>query len=200
MFWKRCLDVLFSALLLLFLLLPMLVIGVLIRLTSKGPAIFRQTRLGRGGQPFTCYKFRTMYQSAPGDCPTAELTDAARWITPLGRVLRRSSLDELPQLWNVLRGDMSLVGPRPLIPREEQVHSLRRRTGVYALRPGITGLAQINGRDFLADRDKARMDARYARTLCLTEDLRILGKTLLGVIRGNNIAEGKARNHSLSQQ
>ena len=189
-FWKRTLDVLFSFLLLVFLSLPMLAVGLAIRLTSKGPAIFRQTRIGRDGVPFTCYKFRTMFQSAPNNCPTAALVDARRYITPIGRFLRRSSLDELPQLWNVLRGDMSLVGPRPLIPREGQIHMLRRRTGVYAVRPGMTGLAQINGRDLLADRDKARLDARYAKTLSFSQDLRIIGKTLFGVFFGKDVAEG----------
>ena len=188
--WKRLLDVISSALLLLFLWLPMLGIALLIRLTSPGPAIFRQTRVGREGRLFTCYKFRTMLREAPRDRPTAQFVDAERYITPIGRLLRKSSLDELPQLWNVLRGDMSLVGPRPLIPSERTVHRLRRRSGVYGLRPGITGLAQVNGRDLLSDRRKAALDIQYASRLSLTEDLRILWKTLGGILLARGISEG----------
>ena len=187
LFWKRTADLLLSAMLLLLLSLPLLFIGILVRLTSKGPAIFRQERIGKEGKPFLCYKFRTMYLWAPHDCPTAELTDAERLVTPLGRLLRRASLDELPQLWNVLVGDMSVVGPRPLIPKEEEAHHLRRQYGVYRVRPGITGLAQISGRDLLSDREKARLDAEYVRRLSLGEDLRILFQTFVRVCSGDGV-------------
>lgn len=182
---KRSLDIIFSACLLLLLLIPMLGIACLIRLTSSGTVIFRQIRVGRDGTPFVCYKFRTMVSEAPSDCPAAYLADAERWITPFGRFLRRSSLDELPQLWNVLRGDMSLVGPRPLIPKEETMHEFRRRCGVYRLRPGMTGLAQINGRKNLNDREKARLDARYAHRLGFGEDAKIVVHTISCVLTGN---------------
>ena len=188
--WKRILDVVCSGALLLFLWLPMLGIGVLIRLTSPGPAIFCQARVGRGGRIFTCYKFRTMLREAPRNCPTAELLDADRYITPIGRILRKSSLDELPQLWNVLWGDMSLVGPRPLIPTEETVHRLRRENGVYRLRPGITGLAQVNGRDLLSDQKKAALDTQYAKRMTFSGDLRILWKTLSGIVVAKGLSEG----------
>ena len=191
--WKRGLDIVFSAALLLFLWLPMLGIGVLIRLTSQGPAVFRQTRVGRNGEPFTCYKFRTMLRDAPPNRPTADFTDAGRYVTPVGRFLRRTSLDELPQLWNVLRGDMSLVGPRPLIPMEEAVHRLRRQNGVYCLRPGMTGLAQVSGRDLISDREKAELDTRYAQRVSFGEDLRILWKTLGGIVSARGVSEGVSR-------
>ncbi|MBO5939235.1 MAG: sugar transferase [Clostridia bacterium] len=183
---KRTLDLVFSSLLLLFLALPMLLLAIAIRLTSRGPAIFRQLRVGRGGKLFVCLKFRTMVTDAPSNCPSAELRDG-RYVTPIGRFLRRTSLDELPQLWNVLRGEMSLVGPRPLIPCEELVHTLRRRSGADRLRPGITGLSQVRGRDFLPDLDKARLDARYARTLHLGGDVRIVAETLFGVFSGKDV-------------
>ena len=179
---KRVLDLLFSFLLLSFLWLPMVGIALLIRADSSGGAIFRQVRIGRGGRPFVCYKFRTMVSDAPKNCPTSEMGDASSFVTPFGRLLRRTSLDELPQLLNVLKGDMSLVGPRPLIPVEEEVHTLRMRTGVYALRPGMTGLSQISGRDFLDDREKVRLDARYLRRLGLREDARIVIKTIRSVL------------------
>ena len=184
---KRGLDVVFSFLLLCFLWLPMLIIAVGIRLTSRGGAVFRQVRVGRGGVPFVCYKFRTMYEDAPRDCPTSELCDAERFVTPIGRFLRRSSLDELPQLWNVLRGEMSLVGPRPLIPCEEQVHAWRMRCGVYRFRPGMTGLAQVCGRDRLPDAEKTRLDVRYAKRVSLGGALRIVCKTALRVLSGDGV-------------
>lgn len=187
---KRFLDLLLSGLLLCFLWLPMLVIGGVIRLTSSGGAIFRQIRVGREGRLFICYKFRTMYEGAPRDCPTSEFYDADRYVTPVGRFLRKSSLDELPQLWNVLRGDMSLVGPRPLIPKEQEVHAWRQRCGVYRIRPGMTGLAQVCGRDRLPDTEKARLDVRYAKTMSLRVDCRIVGQTFLRVFSGEGIVCG----------
>ena len=184
---KRGLDIFFSALLLLFLLLPMGVIALLIIMDSPGGAVFRQRRVGQGGRTFLCYKFRTMYPHAPASCPTSAFEDAARYVTPVGRFLRRSSLDELPQLWNVLRGDMSLVGPRPLIPEEGQIHILRERCRVYRLRPGMTGLSQILGRDLLSDREKARLDSRYAHTVSFHGDCRILWRTLSRVWSGRGV-------------
>ncbi len=192
-FVKRTLDLFFSILLLLFLALPMLLLGGLIRATSDGPAIFRQTRVGRDGVSFVCLKFRTMYENAPRECPSNELRDRS-YVTPIGRFLRRTSLDELPQLFNVLRGEMSLVGPRPLIACEKEVHELRRRSGADRLRPGITGLSQIRGRDFLPNRDKARLDARYAHTLGFASDLRILKETVVGVFSGKDSFDQRANN------
>ena len=186
---KRILDVVFSCLLLCFLWLPMLIIALGIRMTSRGGALFRQVRVGRGETSFVCYKFRTMYENAPRNCPTSAFTDAERFVTPIGRFLRRSSLDELPQLWNVLRGDMSLVGPRPLIPCEKEVHAWRTRCGVYEVRPGITGLAQICGRDRLPDVEKARLDVRYVKRVSFGEDARIVGKSVLRVLSGDGVAK-----------
>ncbi len=188
---KRVLDAVCAACLLVILSPLMLMIGLAVSLTSSGGAIFCQTRLGKDGAPFCCYKFRTMRRDAPPSCPTAHLADANRYITPVGRWLRRSSLDELPQLWNVLRGDMSLVGPRPLIPEEGWVHRMRHRTGADRLRPGITGLAQIRGRDLLCDEEKVRMDACYARRISFRTDMRILLQTLGHVSRRENIREGE---------
>ena len=189
---KRGLDALFSALLLLFLLLPMLLIAVMIRLTSRGPALFRQVRVGRNGAHFVCLKFRTMVMDAPADCPSSEMAHD-RFVTPLGRFLRRTSLDELPQLWNVLLGQMSLVGPRPLIPNEGEVHEWRRRGGVYRLRPGMTGLSQISGRDFLPDAEKARLDVRYARSLSFRTDLSVLLRTISRIFSGDGIQQNSSR-------
>ena len=185
--WKRLLDILFSALLLLLLALPMLLIALAVGLSSRGGPLFCQSRIGREGKPFTCYKFRTMVRDAPPNRPTSDFFDASRYVTPIGRFLRRTSLDELPQLYNVLRGDMSLVGPRPLIGEEDEVHRLRTAGGVYRVRPGMTGLAQIHGRDRLGDGEKAAYDVRYVDTLSFGEDLRILAKTLRHVLVGEGV-------------
>ncbi len=182
---KRILDVVFSAILLLFLSLPMLVIWIAVRWDTPGRGIFRQIRVGKDGRLFECYKFRTMYESAPPCRPSSEFTDAQRYITPVGRFLRKTSLDELPQLFNVLKGDMSLVGPRPLILAEREVHEGRRRNGVYTLRPGMTGLAQINGRDGLSDSEKIETDTKYLYEFGLIQDVRILAKTITAVVSGD---------------
>lgn len=186
-FWKRLLDVLFSFLLLFFLAIPMLFIACTVLFTSRGGAIFRQKRVGRNAETFVCYKFRTMYSYAPNNRPTSEFSDAALYVTPVGRFLRRTSLDELPQLFNVLKGDMSLIGPRPLIAEEEAVHRLRMEKGVYDIRPGITGLAQVSGRDLISDSEKAELDAKYVESIGFASDFGILFKTLRRVAGGDGI-------------
>ena len=184
---KRGLDIALSALLLAMLSLPMLLIWVAVRLDSEGPGIFRQIRIGRNGRPFVCYKFRTMYENAPHSCPSSRLCEAEFFVTPFGRILRRTSLDELPQLFNVLKGDMSLVGPRPLIIEEGDIHLRRRALGVYELRPGITGLSQVSGRNTISDELKARLDRRYLEELGLMQDIRILSRTVGRVISGDGV-------------
>lgn len=181
---KRILDVMFSAILIIFLSLPMLIIWIAIRLDTPGKGIFRQIRVGQEGRLFGCYKFRTMYESAPPCRPSSQFADAQRYVTPVGRFLRRTSLDELPQLFNVIKGDMSLVGPRPLILAEREVHEGRRKNGVYALRPGMTGLSQINGRDGLSDREKIDTDTRYLCEFGFIQDMKIIAKTLTAVVSG----------------
>jgi O-antigen biosynthesis protein WbqP len=148
-----------------------------IRLESPGPAIFAQTRIGQGGKPFTCYKLRTMYRDTP-DVPTHQVENAA--LTPLGRRLRRFKLDELPQLYNVLVGDMSLVGPRPCLPMQTELIEARRRLGALAVKPGITGLAQVKGVDMSDPLRLAELDAKYARTQSVTGDLRLMLATMFG--------------------
>lgn len=182
---KRGGDLMLSALLLLFLALPMLLIAVWVRSDSNGPAIFRQTRVGRKGRHFTVYKFRTMEMGTPC-CSSADLSrlGRARYITGAGLILRRTGLDELPQLWNVLCGEMSLVGPRPVIPEEEKLILLRASLGASDLRPGITGLAQVSGRDNCAVEEKAALDALYARIQSPLTDIRVLLKTVGTVFSG----------------
>jgi len=184
---KRALDILFSLWLLILLLLPMFVIAVIIRADSSGNSIFKQKRLGRGGKVFVCYKFRTMYKYAPSTKSAAELENRDRYITRVGKFLRRSSLDEIPQLFNVLKGEMSLVGPRPLICEEEEIHRQRMERGVYALRPGITGMAQINGRNLLCDEEKLKSDSYYLQNIRIGLDIKILFYTFFKVAKGDGI-------------
>lgn len=184
---KRGLDLLLSLLLILLLLLPMLIIAVAIRCDSDGGALFKQKRRGRCGREFVCYKFRTMYKNAPRDMPASKGYDRSRYVTRVGRLLRRSSLDELPQLFNVLRGDMSLIGPRPLICEEAEMHRQRLEQGIYRLRPGITGMAQISGRNLLCDEDKLMGDRFYLENVRIGLDLKILLGTLWKVITGEGI-------------
>ena len=190
---KRALDIVLSALGLALCLLPLALACLAILLTDGGPALFSQERVGRFGEPFRMYKLRTLKKSVSPHFPSQEVdertttsqeVDERTACTAVGRFLRRSSVDELPQLWNVLRGDMSLVGPRPLIPEETEVHELRRKLGVYAVRPGMTGLAQINGRDELQGERKAALDAQYVRSMSLKNDFLILLRTLPTALRG----------------
>lgn len=192
---KRLLDVIFSFILIVFLSLPMLLIWIAVRLDTPGDGIFRQIRVGKDRQLFVCYKFRTMYSSAPPCCPSSKFCDAEKYITPVGKFLRKTSLDELPQLFNVLKGDMSLVGPRPLILAEREVHEGRRQNGVYTLRPGMTGLSQVNGRDNISDREKVEFDTRYLCEFGFIQDVRILAKTVTKVISGEGNREKNKTAH-----
>lgn len=181
---KRAFDVLiaFPSLLLLSPLLA--IIAVAIRLNSPGPALFQQKRVGRNGREFTLLKFRTMYIGTP-DLPTSEMTKRADSpVTSVGKFLRRTSLDELPQLVNILRGEMSLVGPRPALPSQTLVNTLREQYGVHDLLPGITGWAQVNGCDNLTDEEKVAHDAYYRSHVSPGLDLRIIVRTFLAVFTG----------------
>ena len=192
-FWKRFFDIFASALLLVVLSPLFLVIMLAISADSAGGVIFKQKRAGLYSRPFTLYKFRTMYRSAPRDVATAELMEADRYITPVGRFLCQTSLDELPQLWNVLKGDMSFVGPRPVVLTEQTLLDLRAQWEADRVRPGITGLAQIKGRDELPIYRKALYDRYYARHLSFRLDWRILRYTVRYVLKREGIREGSSR-------
>jgi len=172
---KRILDFT-SALLGLIVLSPIIVLLALaVSVSSRGLAIFRQERVGKDEQLFTCYKFRTMY---PGTAQRATHEVGASAITPIGAVLRRYKLDELPQLWNVLRGDMSMVGPRPCLPVQKELISERRARRVFSLRPGITGLAQVEDIDMSEPKRLAERDADYITEQSLALDLSLIFRTI----------------------
>jgi O-antigen biosynthesis protein WbqP len=171
----------------LILLSPLLLgLAIAVRLESSGPALHWSRRVGRRNRIFAMPKFRTMRTGAP-DVATHLLDDPDQWVTPLGAFLRRSSLDELPQLWSVLKGDMSLVGPRPALFNQADLVALRTATGVDALRPGLTGWAQINGRDELPIPEKAELDREYLERMSLSFDLRILLETARTALSGRGV-------------
>ena len=184
---KRALDILGSLAGLVLLSPLLLAIGLAVRLESRGPALHWSRRVGRYNRIFPMPKFRTMRTGAP-DVATHLLGDPAQWITPLGRFLRRTSLDEIPQLWSVLKGDMSLVGPRPALFNQDDLVALRTAAGVEALRPGLTGWAQINGRDELPIPDKVQLDREYLERRSLAFDLRILAGTARAAFSGRGVS------------
>lgn len=190
---KRIEDVSIALAALVILGLPMLLVAAAIRLTSKGPALFRQKRFGKDKQLFTVYKFRTMSTKAPKNMPTNSFTNADSYITPLGGVLRKLSIDELPQLLNVIKGDMSIVGPRPVIKTEKKLISLRQKYRANSVKPGITGWAQVNGRDDLDDQRKAEMDGEYVQRLSFLTDVKIMIKTIGAVLMMSGHTEGSER-------
>ena len=190
---KRIEDVSIALAALVILGLPMLLVAAAIRLTSKGPALFRQKRFGKDKQLFTVYKFRTMSTKAPKNMPTNSFTNADSYITPLGGVLRKLSIDELPQLLNVIKGDMSIVGPRPVIKTEKKLISLRQKYHANSVKPGITGWAPVNGRDDLDDQRKAEMDGEYVQQLSFLTDVKIMIKTIGAVLMMSGHTEGNER-------
>jgi O-antigen biosynthesis protein WbqP len=183
---KRSLDIVAGAAGLVLLSPVLAVIALAVRLESPGPSLHWSRRVGRGNRIFRMPKFRSMRTDAP-DVATHLLPDPDRWITPLGRFLRHSSLDELPQLWSVLIGDMSLVGPRPALFIQDELVRLRSEAGVDTLRPGLTGWAQVNGRDELPIPEKARLDADYLARQSFLLDLVILARTAGAAVSGRGI-------------
>jgi O-antigen biosynthesis protein WbqP len=187
MITKRAIDVIAGAGGLLVLSPVLLTIAVAVRLESPGPALHWSRRIGRDNVIFRMPKFRTMRLGTP-DVATHLLADPDQWVTPLGRVLRRTSLDELPQLWSVLTGEMSLVGPRPALFNQDDLAELRTAQGVHRLRPGLTGWAQVNGRDELPIPEKVRLDVEYLQRRSLVFDLKILLATARTALLGRGVS------------
>lgn len=186
---KRAFDFTVSLLLIIILFPLFLLISLIVLIDAGSPVIFRQYRVGKDNKLFYIFKFRTMRRGVK-NVATANLKNSEKFITRSGRFLRKTSLDELPQLVNVLLGDMSFVGPRPLIPEEKEIRALRKKYNVYSVRPGITGWAQINGRDNLTDEEKALFDKEYIDKQSIWFDIKILFRTVFVVIKRENISEG----------
>ena len=182
-FLKRGLDIIVSFLMLIVLSPVMLAIAIAIKCDSKGRVIFRQKRMGRNGKTFYCYKFRSMKIDAPKECPTSCLKNPEQYQTRVGRILRKLSLDELPQLWCVLIGTMSIIGYRPLVLTEEKCNEMRRRLSVFSLRPGISGYAQVLGRDEVYYKNKAVLDAEYVKNASLWFDIKLMFQTVAIVLK-----------------
>lgn len=185
-FLKRFLDIIVAITLGIVLLVPLFFVAILVKLTSKGPVFFKQERFGLDSKPFTLYKFRSMTNGAPIKA-NSEFNDITSYITPFGMFIRKTSIDELPQLLNIIKGDMSFIGPRPLARTDEKVLLLRKKNGADQVRPGISGLAQVNGRNNITDDDKAKYDEIYAQNQSMGLDLVLISKTLLTVFRRENV-------------
>ena len=184
---KRLFDILLAILLLAAFGLPMCLIAIAIRLTSEGPALYWSRRIGRDNVEFRMPKFRTMRVGTPA-LATHLMTEPDAFLTPIGRVLRRTSLDELPQLWSILVGDMSFVGPRPALFNQDDLIGLRACAGIDRLMPGLTGWAQVNGRDELPVDEKVRFDAEYLLERSFWLDLRIIYLTVKNVLMSRGLA------------
>jgi O-antigen biosynthesis protein WbqP len=184
---KRLIDITFGMAILAISMFPLLVVALLVRVTSPGPVLYWSDRVGRHNRIFKMPKFRSMKIEAPA-VATHLLQNPDQWVTPIGSFLRKSSLDELPQLWSILKGDMSVVGPRPALFNQYDLIAIRTNAGVHELVPGLTGWAQVNGRDELPIPDKVRLDVEYLQRRSTGFDLYILWLTLLKVLRRDGVS------------
>ncbi|MDA1075346.1 MAG: sugar transferase [Proteobacteria bacterium] len=184
---KRLFDLVLVLVAAMFLMLPTLIVALAVRLTSPGPALYWGDRVGRRNRIFKMPKFRSMRIDTPA-VATHLLQNPDQWLTPIGSFLRKFSLDELPQLWSILKGDMSFVGPRPALFNQDDLIAMRTDTGVHELVPGLTGWAQVNGRDELPISQKVQLDAEYLQRWSLMFDLKILWMTALKVLARDGVS------------
>jgi O-antigen biosynthesis protein WbqP len=184
---KRLFDLILAVCAAVALGLPLVLVSLLVKLTSEGPILYWSDRVGRNNRIFRMPKFRSMRVGTPA-VATHLLADPAAHLTPIGSFLRKSSLDELPQLWSIIKGDMSFVGPRPALFNQEDLIVLRTQCGVHELLPGLTGWAQINGRDELPIPEKVRMDAEYLQRRSLGFDLQILWRTFIKIVARDGVS------------
>lgn len=200
-YMKRFLDFILSLCALIILIPIFLIISMLIKLDSTGPVLFTQNRVGKNRNLFKIYKFRTMRIDTPKETPTHQLENAFKWITPTGSFLRKTSLDELPQLINILKGEMAIVGPRPALWNQFDLIKLRSENGSYAIRPGLTGWAQVNGRDELEISKKVKYDDEYEKKISFFFDLKCIFLTISKVFKQDGVIEGnKALSSPLSEE
>ena len=189
-FFKRVIDVVLSFLGIVILLIPMLIIAIIIKCSSKGPVFFKQKRVGIHKKHFNLYKFRTMRTDTPHDMPTHLLENPEQYIISIGKFLRKSSLDELPQIFNILTGKMSIIGPRPALWNQDDLIAERDKYGANDIRPGLTGLAQISGRDELPIDVKAKLDGDYVEKMSFIFDIKMFFGTIVSVLKSDGVVEG----------
>ena len=189
-FFKRLIDLVLSGMALLILWLPMLVIAVIVKCDSKGPVFFWQKRVGLHKETFMMPKFRSMYTETPANMPTHMLQDPDQWITKAGRILRKTSLDELPQILTIFTGKMSIIGPRPALWNQDDLIAERDKYGANDVRPGLTGWAQINGRDELEIPVKAKLDGEYVEKMSFLFDCKCFFGTITAVLGHKGVVEG----------
>lgn len=188
-FIKRGLDIILSLFAIILLSLPMLIIAIAIKIDDPGPAIFKQKRVGKNKEIFWLYKFRSMKLNTP-ELPTHLLKNPEQYISKIGKFIRRTSLDELPQIYNIFTGKMSIIGPRPALWTQDDLIVERDKYGANDIRPGLTGWAQINGRDELDIETKARLDGEYAEKLSFSFDLKCFFGTIKSVLKSEGVVEG----------
>lgn len=189
-FFKRVIDFFMSTVGIIVLALPMLIIALAIKIDSKGPVFFKQKRVGKNKEHFNILKFRTMRIDTPHDAPTHELQDPKKWITKVGGFLRKTSLDELPQLFNIWLGQMAVIGPRPALWNQYDLIEERDKYGANDVRPGLTGWAQINGRDELEIDVKAKLDGEYIEKMSFFFDVKCFFGTITSVLKSDGVVEG----------
>ena len=189
-FLKRFIDLVLSSVGIIVLALPMCVIALIIKITDPGPVLFKQKRIGIHKTYFQLYKFRSMKMSTPRDCPTHLLEDPDQYITSIGKFLRKSSLDELPQLFNIWVGNMSIIGPRPALWNQDDLIAERDKYGANDVKPGLTGWAQINGRDELEIPVKAKLDGEYVEHMSFGFDCKCFFGTIKSVLKSDGVVEG----------
>ena len=189
-FFKRLIDLLLSGMALLILAVPLLILALIVKLDSKGPVLFWQKRVGLHKEIFLMPKFRSMCTQTPAEVPTHMLSDPDRWMTPVGKIYRKLSIDELPQLWSIFTGKMSIIGPRPALWNQDDLIAERDRYGANDVRPGLTGWAQINGRDELEIPVKAKLDGEYVQKMSFLFDCKCFFGTILAVLRRDGVVEG----------
>ncbi|MFU0799108.1 MAG: putative sugar transferase EpsL [Xylanivirga thermophila] len=187
---KRLIDIVFSFLALIILSPVFLILIIAIKVDSKGPVLFKQKRVGIHKRHFNILKFRTMRIDTPKDCPTHLLENPDQWITKVGKFLRKTSLDELPQIWNIFVGQMSIIGPRPALWNQYDLIDERDKYGANDIRPGLTGWAQINGRDELPIEVKAKLDGEYVKKMGFKMDIKCFFGTIVSVLKHDGVVEG----------
>lgn len=189
-FFKRAIDIVLSFFAIIILALPMLVIALIIKIDDPGPVFFKQKRVGKNKTHFNLLKYRSMKMSTPHDTPTHLLENPEQYITKVGRFLRKSSLDELPQIYNIFMGKMSIIGPRPALWNQDDLIAERDKYGANDVKPGLTGWAQINGRDELEIPVKAKLDGEYVEKLSFFFDCKCFFGTIVSVLKSDGVVEG----------